>query len=398
MKRMAMVWLLYFLPALISVGIYAQDPSLSGTQTPALHVSKWLQAPTGFDGQWSRLRGKVVVLEFWATWCSPCVAAIPHMNRLADEFKGQDVVFLAIADDDEDRLNSFLAKRPMEAIIGIDTERKSWTAFGVPSIPHTFVIDKSGRILGATFPENVTSDTLKEALAGRTPVLPPKQGVESDLDWDNHLIEWQDGVPPVLYAIIKPITTTTGGAMVGLSRITADGVSLEVLVQIAYDTDYFHVDWKLPADSQSYRVAIRVPKGREASLRPYMRQMLSTMFGIQAQFENQERDVFVLKCKENQAGPSESTAEQEMAQRLKGMIALRHQPIEKLCQFLTSSFDLVVVDETGLKGNYDFDIPYQRGQYEVTLQALAKVGLDAVKARRSIPLLVVRPEKAAEKH
>jgi uncharacterized protein (TIGR03435 family) len=387
------VRLLYFLTALISVGICGKDPSLSGAQTRALPVSKWLQAPADFNGQLSQLKGKVIILEFWATWCSPCVAVIPHMNQLAHEFKTEDVVFLSITDDDEDRLNSFLSKRPLEGIIGIDGERKSWRAFGVPSIPHTIVIDKSGRILGATSPENVTSDTIKEALAGRTPVLPPKQGVEPDLDWDKHLIEWQDGVPPAIYAIIKPIKTTTSGAMVEPSRVTADGVSLQNLVQIAYDTDYYHVDWKLPADSQSYRVAIRVPEGREASLRPYMRQILITMFGIKAEFESQEREVFVLKCSESRAKPSESMAEQEIAEIMKGKITLRRQPIEKLCQFLTNSLDLIVVDETGLKGKYDFDIPYQRGQYEVTLQALTKIGLEANKTRRSIPVLIVRPEK-----
>src|SRR5579871_624078 len=119
-----------------------------GQQAPPLQVTQWLQAPQGFSGQWSELRGKVVVLEFWATWCSPCIHAIPHLNQLASKFRDKDLVFLAVTDDDADRLKPFLARQPMNAIIGIDTELKSWKAFEVPSVPHTVHVGKDGSILG----------------------------------------------------------------------------------------------------------------------------------------------------------------------------------------------------------------------------------------------------------
>jgi len=360
-----------------------------------LQVTKWLQAPAGFDGQWSRLQGKVVVLEFWATWCSPCVHAIPHLNQLANEFHGQDVVFLAVTDDDEDRLTPFLAHQPMDAAIGIDTERKSWKAFGVPSIPDTIVIDKDGNLIGATLPENVTPDILREVLAGKKPVLPPKEGIESDLGWDDHLIEWQDGVRPTTYAIIKPIKTTTSGFWPRPAHLTGDGIGLDVLVWAAYETDHLHVDWRMPRDDQTYRVAIRVPEDRESSLLPYLRQTLSTVFGIQARWENQERGVYVLRRIEGHAGPAESHAEHNLVQMMKGKITLRHESVKRLCDLLANSLHLVVVDETGMNGYFDFDVPYQPGQPEVTTQALRELGLEAVKARRSIPILVVSPGSAA---
>jgi thiol-disulfide isomerase/thioredoxin len=277
MNLIRTLWLFCFLLSFNSVATSAQDLSKPGAPAPALQVTKWLQAPAGFDGQWSRLQGKVVVLEFWATWCSPCVHAIPHLNQLANEFHGQGVVFLAVTDDDEDRLKPFLAHQSMDAAIGIDTERKNWKAFGVPSIPHTIVIDKDGNLIGATLPENVTPDILREALAGRKPVLPPKEGVESDLEWDDHLIDWQDGVRPTTYAIIKPIKTTTAGYSPRPAHFTGDGIGLDVLVWAAYETDHLHVDWRMPRDDQTYRVAIRVPEDRESTLLPYLRQTLSTV-------------------------------------------------------------------------------------------------------------------------
>lgn len=362
-------------------------------QTRDLNVSQWLQAPAGFSGQSGDLRGKVVVLDFWATWCAPCIEAIPHLNQLADQFRDKGVMFLAITDDDPDRLTSFLARRPINAIIGIDTERKNWKIFSVPSIPHTVLIAKDGRILGATLPGNITADVLRDALADKNPTLPPKEGIPSDLEWDEH-IQWEDGVPPTMYAIIKPIQTLTSGAWPRPGHITADGVPLEVLVELAYETDPYHLDWQMPVGKSTYRAAFRVPDGREEQLFPYMRETLAEMFGVHASWKQESRDVYVLRRIDGHSALPDSRADKELVQMLRGEITLRHEPIAKLCEMLANSFDAIVLDETGLNGRYDFTIPYQPRQRDVTVRALNDIGLDVVRAQRNVKILVVTPEKA----
>jgi uncharacterized protein (TIGR03435 family) len=367
---------------------------VSGQEAPPLQVGQWLQAPVGFGGQWSGLRNKVVVLEFWATWCPPCIDAIPHLNQLAREFRDQGVVFLAITDDDIDRLKPFLAKQPINAIIGLDPERRNWKAFDVPSIPHTVLIGKDGSIIGATFPENITAGVLQEALASKKPALPAKEGVPSDLEWDDHSIAWQDGVAPAMYAIIKPIKTTTSGVWPRPGHITADGVPLEVLVQIAYQTDHYHIDWRMPKDDKVYRAAFRVPEQQADRLLCYLQHTLADLFGIQARWTAQERDVYVLRRIEGHPALPESRSERELVQSMRGKITLRRQPVGKLCQFLTNSFGAVVMDETGLEGRYDFDVSYQSGRLDVLTKGLHDIGLDTVKARRNIQILVVTPDGA----
>jgi uncharacterized protein (TIGR03435 family) len=366
-----------------------------GQQALPLQVTQWLQAPKGFHGQWSELHGKVVVLEFWATWCSPCVQAIPHLNQLAEEFRDQDVVFVAVTDDSPERLKPFLAKQPIKAIIGIDSERKGWKAFSVPSIPHTILIGKDGGVLGATLPENVTADVLRKALAGEKPMLPAKEGVPSDLEWDSHAIEWQDGVVPIMYGIIKPIKTTTSGIMRRPGHITSDGMPLEVLAQVAYGTDHYHIDWQMPKDDQTYRAAFRVPEEQKERLLPYMQHTLAALFGVQARWETQERDVFVLQRIEGHAALAESRAEKDVVQMLRGKITLRRQPVSQLRDLLSNSLRGITIDETGMTGRYDFDISYQPGQPEVATQALKQLGLEVVKARRPVRILVVVPEQSS---
>ena len=182
----------------------------------------------------------------------------------------------------------------MNAIIGIDSERKNWNTFGAPSIPHTVLMGKDGGIIGATVPDNITAEVLRDALADKRPTLPPKEGVPSDLEWDEH-IQWQDGVRPTMYAIIKPIKTLTSGAWPRPGHITADGVPLEVLVELAYQTDPYHLDWQMPKGEHNYRAAFRVPEGREEQLLPYMRETLAEMFAVHARWTEEPREAYVLR-------------------------------------------------------------------------------------------------------
>lgn len=380
---------------ILSCGMYqarAQQALRPAAQPPPLQVSQWLQAPAAFNAQWASLRGRVVVVEFWATWCSPCIAAIPHMNQLATEFRDRDVTFLAITDDDEDRLKSFFLKTPLQAIVGVDEERRNWETFSVPSIPHTVLIGRDGRVIATTSPENVTSAVLREALAGKSVTLPAEDGVPSDLEWDDHL-QWEDGVRPVAYSIIKPITTLTSGAWPRPGHLTADGVPLATLVQLAYQTNSYHVDWQAPTSEVRYRAAFRVPEERQQQLFPYMQETLALMFGIRAKWIDEERDVFVLRRIPGEKAPFESRSDKAVSQMLRGRITLQRQPMTELCEMLANEVSAIVVNETSLERLYDFEIPYQPGQPEVTVDALRKNGLELLKARRPVKMLVVSSDE-----
>jgi thiol-disulfide isomerase/thioredoxin len=140
-------------------------PLKVGDAPPELSVERWLQAPEGAAASWKLLRGKVVVLEFWATWCPHCLRAIPHVNGLAEKFQGRPVRFLAVTAEKQPAVEKFLEKRPVRAWIGLDPDRSMLTSYGVRGVPYVIVVDRAGTIRALTSPAGLTEQTLEGLLA-----------------------------------------------------------------------------------------------------------------------------------------------------------------------------------------------------------------------------------------
>jgi len=107
-------------------------------------------AVTTLDGQHvtlDDLQGKVVLLDFWATWCGPCREALPHIRDVAKKFQGQPLVVLSVSlDSDERKWKEFVVKNEMTWPQYCDGGFTGPIAkmFGVTAIPHTFTIDADG--------------------------------------------------------------------------------------------------------------------------------------------------------------------------------------------------------------------------------------------------------------
>jgi len=93
------------------------------------------------------LRGKVVLLNFWATWCPPCRKEMPDLEALYHRFESQGFVVLAISDEDAAKVNPFLAERNITYPVLLDPGRKVNEQFQIEGIPKSFVYDRNGKLV-----------------------------------------------------------------------------------------------------------------------------------------------------------------------------------------------------------------------------------------------------------
>ncbi len=116
-----------------------------GQKAPVFSVT----TTTGNAFDLSQAQGKLVVLNFFATWCGPCCAELPHLNTLYEKYKGNEQVeFLVLGREETDQIVSdFQTKEGLSLPMAADPNRAIYAAYATESIPRTYLIDRDGKIL-----------------------------------------------------------------------------------------------------------------------------------------------------------------------------------------------------------------------------------------------------------
>ncbi len=137
-------------------------------------------AITTSDGQrvsMDDLQGKVVLVDFWATWCGPCREALPHIQNVAKKFRGQPLVILSVSlDSDEQKWKDFIGKNEMTWPQYRDGGFTGPIAkmFNVTAIPHTFTIDADGVLQEEHIGDASIEGKLKKLLVYARELTPPE--------------------------------------------------------------------------------------------------------------------------------------------------------------------------------------------------------------------------------
>jgi thiol-disulfide isomerase/thioredoxin len=143
--------------ALLTMAPVAAQLPLPELSHELTRLSEPIDAPAfqlkDMDGEQYALedyRGKVVMLNFWATWCPPCRREIPSMEALHQTFKGQAFAILAINEwETEDHVFAFMGQLPVEPTFPIlfDPDSEVAQSFGVKGLPTTLLVDTQGKIV-----------------------------------------------------------------------------------------------------------------------------------------------------------------------------------------------------------------------------------------------------------
>jgi len=144
------------------------DPALDAAQALLALRDELLQeigfTLTGMDGKTFSLvalKGRVVLLNFWATWCPPCRKEMPDMEKLYRIYEKKGLTVIAASDEARPIVEQFLAKNPYTFTVALDPGGKVQSAFGVDGIPKSFIFDREGRLAAQAMDMRTESQFLK---------------------------------------------------------------------------------------------------------------------------------------------------------------------------------------------------------------------------------------------
>lgn len=143
-----------------------------GQPAPQINLPEIVSGGVKAVNGWGDFKGKAVVLEFWSPDCPPCVENMPHLVKLAAEFKGKPVVFLSAALAPKAEVEDFLKTNKLPGIVAADTPVPLLASFRGNGIPHTVLVDANGVVQAITYPSYVTEKALDDLIAGKKLEMP----------------------------------------------------------------------------------------------------------------------------------------------------------------------------------------------------------------------------------
>lgn len=154
-----------------------------GDPAPKLHIDTWVK---GDAVDLTTGKGKnVYVIEFWATWCPPCVMAIPHLTEVQKKYKDKNVVMVSVSDEPKQVVTKFVRQQgdKIGYTVAIDKQQKTHQAYmnasGQMGIPTSFIVDRQGKIAWIGSPYSMDR-VLEDVVAGRFDIEKAKTEAQAE--------------------------------------------------------------------------------------------------------------------------------------------------------------------------------------------------------------------------
>lgn len=387
-----LAWLALF-PVRAEAGLGPGDPAVFHTE--AILLDEGLGELAAED-----LAGKAVVLEFWATWCVPCIAELPRWNRMTETFAEEPVVFVSVTDEDEATVRPFLETRPLRGIVVLDGDRSLFEAYGATARPHTVLIDPGGTVQAAGFLRTgFSEDNLRALLAGEPLDIPEEERPVSAEAVAGIAIEGEAPAtePPLFQAVIRPSTSDQ-------TRVVEN--SDERFAFLAMRPSYpYATTYRVASNRFEFEDGAELPEGkfdflfhtpgRPDLLRPLLQQALEASFGVTARKEMREMDVFEFRVPEGATLDLDTTLPDPDTPQYGGgpghmEVSIATMPM--VAAMMENLLGAPAFDATGVKGPFRFVLDWDPDDPTSVRKALeGQLGIEVVSVRREVGFLVFRP-------
>lgn len=375
----------------------------NGDAVPDLSFTNLLNSPVK-SASLNQLKGKIVLVEFWATWCGSCLVAMPHLKALQAKYP-QSLQVIAVTDETEKRAGLYIKTKPANFWFAIDTGRTIAQVFPHQLIPHAVLIGPNGKLIAVTSPEAITEKVIDSLLNKQQVRLPEKRDnlvSHEDLIKQNFFAADTVQYRFMMQAEIKggPGLSTTWLDNKAFSgrRLTCINLPLTTLYMLAngnYPYSRTINETKSGKNAPVYCLDLIVKNYTD--LLPALQKELSKRFDVQAKIKPILKEVQVLRITD----PAKFGSIKRNASGNRTYYS-RHGEIDQemitmpeFAQFLEDyGTNKLVVDETGNKEKLDIKFSFQPENPQSLLDILAGMGLRLTKEQREISMLVLYKQQA----
>ncbi len=364
-----------------------------GSPAPALSPITLLQAPAGARADWATLKGKVVVLEFWATWCSPCVASLPHLAELVQSLDPAKFQFISIDDEDLKAVQTFLTRKKMSGWVGVDSSGKVLAAYGVTSRPTTVIVDGNGKVVAVTDIDSVSAADLRAVAEGKRVAFKPVAGIT---------VASGPSIPSAKGAL-PSVSVTKASADAKPSIVEHPPTGTDFLGQDADSllTNVFYVfgnRYVLKDALPDGRYDLRVNSGdvSQAAAAPIVQRSVLAALHLQIESKTLTKRAYVLRATDASRRLLSASGSSHAVKRgyWHGMFLLMNGSMDDLAYILGTGLETPVINETGIEGTYDARFRVDGGDVDSLNKVLkATMGLELVPGDQELPITVLEVSK-----
>ncbi len=405
-----------------------------GDAVPDIEIKHLINYPTP-TARLSDFRGKVLILDFWATWCSPCVAAFPKMDSLRKTF-GDKLFILPVTDQDEKTVNSLLTNmQKVKGLQGFSAVRDTVLRqlFKHSYIPHYVWINERGVVCAITDSEPVTPSNIQKLLNKESLTFAMKKDTKRRFDPASPLAAGINTVDNANIIDYYVFTHYIPGFVSSLRfkhpankpwEILGLNIPVQRLYQMAYgefwpsfmnnfnrmiiesrDSVNIKGPWDVTAAGgpeawdywekrNTYCYQRIVSSSDTADIFRYMREDLDRQFPLlQASIEKRKTKALVLIRTGKATALTTNGGGIEKTDN-KYSFHLQNAPWNflplRLQTYYLQLLSTPIIDETGIKGNVDIDLTCNMSSVPELRKALAKYGIDIIEADRDVDYIVIR--------
>ena len=391
-----------FLAALVVFAVLSPcNASINGPElkkpAPPLNLSNVLQAPADASANLEALRGKVVVIDFWATWCGPCRKSIPHWNELVDGFKGKPVQFIAITDEDEGVVAAFLKRTPIHSWVGLDGMGQSMRdRYRIEGIPTTVIVNQTGVVVAVTHQAVLQPKHIEEVITTGTSSLPPPADRVAGAGSEGDAAERVPATKPAFEVSVRRSGPVPAGHEVDCwessatsADVSGQYASVRQAILTLFDGKQPLLDCRTALPTEQYDFIVRLPPGAShADCEQAVAPMLRSAFNLQIRRVQAKREVYVLTVvSTNAPGLTPSTPDSRGGGgEQRGGLKLGQATIDWLPGYFEKWPGKPVINETGSTNRYDVRLKLKMSKRELLPH----------KINRQVLALVEEPDAAKE--